>query len=101
MAENDDSMAKEDRARLILEYLADNEVALPPRRLHDNLKLYRNITFSYDTVRRRLHDFEHVGLVEKIDMGPGLFRITDEGRRALREDLSDEELKELIGIADE
>jgi Fe2+ or Zn2+ uptake regulation protein len=99
MADNADAMTSEDVARVILDYLAQNEVALSPTYLHHQLKLYRNATWSSDTTDRRLKDFHEIGWVNYINRGKGLFEISDEGRRKVEDGLTDEELSEAIGAA--
>jgi len=101
MATKNDVMAKEDRARMILEFMADTGVAMPPGLWYENLDLYKNITFSYDTVRRRLHDFQEVGWAERHDRDQGIYGITDAGRRAAENGVDDSRLAEVIGTAGE
>lgn len=76
-------MPKEDRVRLIVAYLADNEVALPARVLHENLQMYRNATFSYRTIQRLLKECVDRGLLEVVERGKKYYRITEEGRAYL------------------
>jgi len=94
-------MTAEDRAKIVLEYMAEKEVAMSTGLWYENLKLDRSITFSQDTVRRRLHDFNEVGWVERLDIDQGVFRINDSGRRVVENDFLDAKLDDVIGISDE
>lgn len=78
-------MAKEDRKRVILRYLDENDVALPPKVLYDNLIEYRDITFSYQTVKRLVREMRDNGRLRQLDYGKGYYQITDDGRRFLSE----------------
>ena len=101
MARNDNSMGKYDRARLILEYMAEHDVAMSPNLWFENLKRQRSITFSYHTTRRRIHDFHEHGWVDRFDVDQGIFAINDAGRVALAEGISDEVLDSVIGKSGE
>lgn len=94
-------MKAADRARTILRYLADNEVAGTPSVIHNNLKLYRDANWSRDTTKRRLFDFTEVGLVEHLpDIGRnGYYRISNEGQKRLIDGISNDEYNEIIGSA--
>lgn len=100
MPENPESMGKEDRARYVLEYMAEHEVAMPPALWYENMKLHGRITFSYDTVYRRIHDFRAVGWVKRHDVDQGIFELTDEGRAKAEAGVSDIELADVIGAAE-
>lgn len=101
MPENDDSMAKEDRARLILEYMAEHSVAMSPGLWHANLEIDKSVTFSYDTTRRRIHDFTAKGWATRFDVDQGIYRITDAGVEAAESGLSDDEISDVIGMSGE
>lgn len=100
MTENDDSMTAEDRARIVLEYMAEHPVAMSPGLWHANLKMDRTVTFSQDTTRRRIHDFLAKGWVEKYDIDQGVFKINGDGKAAL-DDLSNDDLRDVIGLSGE
>jgi hypothetical protein len=100
MTENYGSMTAEDRARIVLEYMANHQVAMSPGLWHANLKMDRTVTFSQDTTRRRIHDFLAKGWVEKHDIDQGVFQITEDGQAAV-DDLSDDELRDIIGLSGE
>lgn len=93
-------MNAKDRARVILEYLANNEVAGTPNIVHHQLELFRDADWSKDTTARRLNDFQVVGWVEYLpDRGKGWYKATDLGRAAHEEGLSDEQLDRIVGIS--
>lgn len=79
-------MSKEQRVRTILSFLADRRVALPPKVLYDNLVMYRNVTFSYRTVKRLLAELREDGRVEYVDRGHGYYRVSERGRAFLDDD---------------
>lgn len=72
MSENTDkrTMGKEDRQRVVLEFLRDHPLALPPKLIYRNLKLRRNITFSDQSVDNYLAEFDEEGLVMRVKMDP-------------------------------
>lgn len=80
MAPKSKRMPKEERIRLMVEYLDDNEVALPAKVLHENLHMYRNATFSYRTIQRLLNESVDRGIIEIVDRNKPYYRITDRGR---------------------
>lgn len=89
-----------DRARIILTYLATNEVAGTPNIIHHQLELYREIDWTVHTTRRRLNDFQEAGLVEyHPDMAKGYYAASDEGRERVTRGISDDELEEIVGLA--
>jgi len=101
MDTKDKSMGKEDRARIILEFMAESGIAMPPGLWYENLDLYKNITFSYDTTRRRVRDFEEAGWVVRYDRDQGIYGITDAGAKAAENGVDDSRLAEVIGSASE
>jgi hypothetical protein len=60
-------MTREDRRRIVLQFLADHGLALPQRVIYRNLKLHQGITFGYSTVDNYLDDFVEEGLVRRIN----------------------------------
>ncbi len=91
-----------DRARVILTYLATNEVAGTPNIIHHQLELYRDANWTVHTTRRRLNDFEKHGLVDyHADVAKGYYSISDAGKQAVKDGLSDDELNEIVGSADD
>lgn len=71
-------MAVNKRDEAILRFLAEKDIALPPRPLYENLRL-EGATFSYRTVSRRLNHLHELGLVEKVLQEKGYYQITQEG----------------------
>jgi len=80
---DDDSMTKEDRREVILQFLADTGLALPPAPLYYNMKETMFVTFSKRTLVRHLKEMREEGLVTKVEEGDGYWKITDEGRKYL------------------
>jgi len=60
-------MSKEDRKQLVLEYLAQTGLGLPPLALYRNLRLRQNATFSEKTLYNYLEELEAEGLVMRVD----------------------------------
>lgn len=75
----DDTMSKEDRREVILQFLADTGLALPPAPLYFNMKREMFVTFSKRTMQRHLKEMREEGLVQKIEEGDGYWRITEDG----------------------
>lgn len=91
-----------DRARVILEYLATNEVAGTPRFIHHQLEIFRDADWSHDTTRRRLWDFQVEGLVTYLpEYGKGFYTITEQGRERVKHGISDAELDQIAGSAND
>lgn len=101
MPENDGSMTAKDRAKIVLEYMAEHEVAMSPGLWYANLKIDHSITFSQDTTRRRIHDFLAKGWVDKYDIDQGVYRINDEGKRVVESDFTEVDLNNIIGLSGE
>jgi DNA-binding PadR family transcriptional regulator len=98
-----DDMTQEDRRRLVLEFLSEHPLALPPKVIHRNLKLHRSITFQYQTVNSYLDTLTKEGYVRRVDPSeldnlptalvdlesgpnkPSYYIITEEGRAYLNE----------------
>lgn len=64
----------------ILEYLAEVELALPPKVLYYNMKYDREITFSERTLKRRLKLLMEADFVDRIEGTDGYYRISPDGR---------------------
>ncbi|SDJ32917.1 hypothetical protein SAMN05216226_102153 [Halovenus aranensis] len=60
-------MAKEDRQQQVLQFLAEYDLALPPRAIYRNLRLHYNITFGYSSVDNYLDEFVEEGLCDRVD----------------------------------
>lgn len=101
MPKNSDSMGAVDRAEIVLEYMAERDVAMSPGLWHANLDMDRSVPFSADTTRRRIHDFLEYGWVERFDIDQGVYRITDAGKQAAEEGVSESEMRDVIGLAGE
>lgn len=76
------SMGKEERRRAILEFLADSDLALPPKPIYINMRR-RGATFGRKTVERHLKDMVEEGLVDRVLEEEGYYAITEDGRRYL------------------
>lgn len=81
-----------DSDELILEFLADTEIALPPTPIHYNLR--KNHEISYSTVRRRTQKLTEHGFLELDNPDKKYYQITELGRQYLRGDLDVSELEE-------
>lgn len=81
---DDDLMPKEERERLVLEFLDSTGAMFKPRALFDNLREFEGITFGYKTVVRYLEAFEERGLVKQVD-DRSYYRITERGREYLKD----------------
>lgn len=98
MAPNVPNMGKDDRKRVVLEFMEEHPLAMNPKHIYRNLKLIRNITFSVNSVRRYLTEFVEEGFVIRIDpqkldegdlvvAGEGdeaYYIISDDGRNHIR-----------------
>jgi hypothetical protein len=97
---NKSNMTKEDRKRVVLRFLVEHGLALPPLAIHRNLKFHQGITFGRASVDNYLEEFVEDGYVRRVDpekLGerelvdiPGgrenraYYIATDSGRRYLR-----------------
>jgi hypothetical protein len=96
--DNLDDMGKDERRRLLLEFMAEHPLALPPLSWYRNMKIHRDMTFSRDTLDNYLEEFVDEGLVarvhkEGLDKGEiepvddedyrAYYIITDEGLEAV------------------
>jgi len=79
-------MPKPERKEVILRYFAKNEVMLTSGLAFQNLREYRQITFSRRTTVRILYELVDDDLMETVDRGGhNLYRITASGRKWLEE----------------
>ena len=90
MTENQSPMPKVERERQILKFIDDREVMLSPRALYDNLKEFEGITYSDTTVKRLVLDMHKRGLVERINVSNGYYKITEKGRKHIAGELDEE-----------
>lgn len=60
------SMTKAERQRVVLRFMAEHELAFPPKVLYRNLKLKEGITFRYSTVNNYLEEFVESGYVRRV-----------------------------------
>lgn len=83
MVEKDpDDMTKRERKEVVLRFMAEHGLALPPRAIYRNLKVNHSITFQPKTVENYLDEFLEDGLVSRVDP-----KALDDGRISeLRED---------------
>ena len=70
IASDGDSMTKEDRKQLVLEFMDEYPLALPPRAIHRNLKLLWKVTFAWRSTQTYLREFEEDGLVMRVEKAP-------------------------------
>jgi len=74
-----------ERERIVLEFLDEHGIALPPKAIYRGLKVQRNITFSYRTVQNILKRLRENGQVMRVDKDA-----LDDGEvRPLPEDATD------------
>lgn len=59
-------MTREDRRDFVLRFLAEHDLALPPKAIHRNLRHKHNATFGYSAMRNYLDDMVEDGLVTRI-----------------------------------
>lgn len=60
-------MGKAERKELLLDFMAEHPLALPPLSWYRNLKIHRDMTFSRDTVDNYLEEFVDQGYVARVD----------------------------------
>jgi len=60
-------MGKRERKRLVLSFLAETRLALPPKALFRNLRLQENATFSEKSLNNYLAELEAGGFVKRVD----------------------------------
>ncbi|MBX0296788.1 MarR family transcriptional regulator [Haloarcula nitratireducens] len=60
-------MPPEERRKVVLEFMADHSIALPPKAIFRGLKIEKGITFSYRTVQTILSELEEQGFVARVD----------------------------------
>jgi Fe2+ or Zn2+ uptake regulation protein len=63
-------MGKEDRKEVVLAFMREYPVAMPPLLVYRNLRLREGITFSQDSVRRYLEQLANEGLVDRVKKEP-------------------------------
>ena len=61
------TMGKRERKRLVLSFLAETRLALPPKALFRNLRLQENATFSEKSLNNYLAELEAGGFVKRVD----------------------------------
>lgn len=91
-------MSREDRVDLVLRFMADHELALPPRVIYRNLRLHWNATFGYSSMKNYLRQLVTDGYLrrvhperledralDEVDDGDqkAYYIITEEGRHSL------------------
>jgi hypothetical protein len=60
-------MGKEDRKEMVLQFLAETRLALPPAVLYRNLRLRQNATFSAKSLDNYLEELHTEGYVIRVD----------------------------------
>lgn len=68
-SENRD-MGKEERRRVLLDFMADHQLALPPRAIHRNLRFREAATFGYSSVLNYLDHYVDEDLILRIEPEP-------------------------------
>ncbi len=63
-------MTKEDRRRVLLEFMSEYDLALPPKAIYRNIRLKWNATFSYSSIHNYLEEFEEEGLALRVEPEP-------------------------------
>lgn len=76
-------MPKEERKRLVLQFLVDYPLALPKRPIFENMKMEMKITVTEETIGQYLDELVNEDNLEELDIGNGYYRITDAGREYL------------------
>lgn len=69
-APKDADMTKQDRRNLLLQFLAEYDLALPPLAIYRNMRLKWNITFSKQSIHNYLDEFTDEGLVLRVEPAP-------------------------------
>lgn len=67
---NPENMGKRERKLVLLEFLAEHGLALPPAALHRNMRLMENITFSQRSLEKYLNELATEGLVDRVRPEP-------------------------------
>jgi len=93
-------MSKSYRKDVVLSFLNEHRLALPPSVLYRNLRLLENATFSQNTMENYLSQLESDGLVKRVDPkqladrkvntvddGRGYYLITEAGVAAAPDEL--------------
>jgi DeoR/GlpR family transcriptional regulator of sugar metabolism len=91
-------MSKAARKDVLLEFLAEHDLALPPLAIHRNLILHERLIVSESTVQNYLDELQEEGLVERVNPhalgereiepatedtgGRAYYLVTDKGRRS-------------------
>ncbi|WP_082220691.1 winged-helix domain-containing protein [Haloferax gibbonsii] len=77
---------------LLLEFLAEHNLELPPKPLYRNLNRHGH-EIGYSTVRLRLSELEKHGLVQEVGSG-GYYEVSEVGQRYLQGDIEPEEIED-------
>lgn len=67
MASQTADMGKAERKQVVLQFLADTRLALPPKVLFRNLRLQNNVTFSEKSLNNYLKELDNDGFVTRVD----------------------------------
>lgn len=78
---------------LILEFLQEHDLSLPPRPLYYNLNR-RSHDIGYSTVRKRVKILESHNLLEIEDEDRGYYAVSDKGQAYLNGELDVDDLEE-------
>lgn len=78
---------------LIMEFLEEYNLALPPKPLYHNLNKHGH-KIGYSTVRQRVTELEEHGLLEYDDSEGSYYTVSDKGRKYLAGDLDKDDLED-------
>lgn len=82
MSEDNSAMGKTERKLAVLRFLDENDLVLPPKAIHINMRR-RGATFSRNTVQRHLSEMREDGYVKKCEDAESYYTITEKGREWL------------------
>jgi predicted transcriptional regulator len=97
---DNDDMVKSERMDLLLEFMAEHPLAMPPIVIYRNLRIHRNLRVRKETVKNYLQELAEDGLVRRVDKGSlddgkvvdadedgrAYYIITEKGRRELNDE---------------
>jgi len=66
-APDESDMVKSERKELVLQFMEEHPLALPPVLIYRNLRLHRSLRVGKETVKNYLTELEEEGLVLRID----------------------------------
>lgn len=81
VTDNVKNMGKKDRKQLVLEFMAEHPIPMPPLVWYRSLRAKRRVTFGIDSLRTYLDEFVDDGLVVQINK-----EALDDGKLEIIED---------------